>query len=107
MGRRCAGMRPGWKNRAVLLVLAGVAAQMQGAAVPAASIEGRSIRVEFNGQLHSRVIAKFDGKEVALGDFSPSESVTVNDNAIQDFALTSHKTQTVHDEFGRGNRLSL
>ena len=100
-------LRDRWTTCVILLILFGLTRQMGAAAGPAASIEGRSIRVEFDGRLHSRVIAKFDGKEIALGGFSPSESVTADGNPFQDFALTAHKTQTVRDEFGRGNRLSV
>jgi len=35
-----------------------------------AEADGRNIRIEFNGMLHSRVVAKFEGGEIAIGDFS-------------------------------------
>ena len=63
-------------------------------------IESKNIRVEFNSLLHSRVVAKFDGKEIPLGDFTPAEFVTSTNGTIQDFTQTSHKLE-------KGRRLSL
>ena len=57
--------------------------------------------------MHSRIVAKFDGKETALGDFGPSEFVMAGGAAVQDFNLTGHKVQNVRDELGRGRQLSL
>ena len=60
---------------------------------PAARVEGKEIRIEFDRNLHSRVIAKFAGKEIAMGGFSASEFITAGGRQIQDFALTEQ-----HDE---------
>ena len=34
-----------------------------------AQADGRNIRIEFNEMLHSRVVAKFEGREIAIGNF--------------------------------------
>ena len=47
------------------------------------SIETKNIRVEFDSVLHSRVVAKFDGKMIPIGDFGPSEFVTAAAAPIQ------------------------
>ena len=39
-------------------------------------IESKNIRVEFDSLMHSRIVAKFDGKATPVGDFGPSEFVT-------------------------------
>jgi len=57
------------------------------AAPPAASVDGKNIRIEFDASMHSRVIAKFDGKEIPVGDFAPSEFITVDGKPVQDFVL--------------------
>src|ERR1700727_2121625 len=44
---------------------------------PAARVEGKEIRIEFDRDLHSRVIAKFDGTEIAIGGTSASEFITI------------------------------
>src|SRR5262245_3229305 len=76
--------------------------------LPAAQIESANIRIEFNPMLHSRIVAKFDGKEVPLGAFGPSEFVTTgSDTTIRDFAQTTQKLESVRDERGRGRRLLL
>ena len=47
-----------------------------GAAPASVQVESANIRVEFDSLLHSRIVARFDGKETPLGDFVPSEFVT-------------------------------
>jgi alpha-galactosidase len=39
--------------------------------------------------MHSRVIAKFNGKEIPIGDFTPSEFITVDGKEVKDFTLTN------------------
>ena len=62
------------------------------------SIESKNIRVEFDSLLHSRIVAKFDGKATPVGDFGPSEFVTAAAAPIQNFNLTGHKVENVRDE---------
>ena len=59
------------------------------------------------GLLHSRIVAKFEGRATPVGDFGPSEFVNTAASPIQDFALSGHKQENVHDEFGHGRRLSI
>jgi alpha-galactosidase len=72
-----------------------------------AHVESANIRVEFDSLLHSRVLAKFDGKEIQLADFSPSEFVSTADSAIRDFQATSSKQENIRDKRGSGHRLSM
>jgi alpha-galactosidase len=76
-------------------------------AAPAIGIESKNIRVEFDSLLHSRIVAKFDGRATPLGDFVASEFVTTAASPIQDFKLSGHKVETVRDELGHGRRLSI
>ena len=57
--------------------------------------------------LHSRVVAKFDGKEIPIGDFAPSESITVGGKEIQDFTLHEVNHESVHDAMCTGQRVTL
>ena len=70
-------------------------------------IESKNIRVEFDSLMHSRIVAKFDGKATPVGDFGPSEFVTTAASPIQDFKLSGHKQENVRDELGHGRRLSI
>jgi alpha-galactosidase len=66
---------------------------------PAARVEGKEIRIEFDRDLHSRVIAKFDGTEIAIGGTSASEFITIASRPIKDFAISEH-----HEEHLDGTR---
>ncbi len=80
-----------------LMALPGFAAQ-------AVHVEGKNIRVEFNGAMHSRLIAVFGGRQRVIGDFTPSESIRVSGNEIKDFTLQRHTREPVHDRLGTGFR---
>src|SRR5579871_1351060 len=69
-----------------------------------AHIQGKNIRVEFDGKMHSRVVALFDGHERPLGDFTASETVRAGGQDISDFSLQSQKREVVHDTLGAGSR---
>jgi len=70
-------------------------------------VEGKNIRLEFNSSLHSRVLARFDGKDIALGEFRPSESITIDGAEMADFALNSRTQHNVRDALGSGRQTSL
>jgi alpha-galactosidase len=99
-------LKKSWK----LLVL-GLAVWLVSWSSPSASqraqADGKNIRVEFNESLHSRVVAKFGGKEIPIGDFTPSESVTVEGEEISNFKLDNVKRGSVHDALGSGQRVTL
>ena len=70
-------------------------------------IQGASLRIEFDHNLRSRVIARFDNKETTMGPFTASESVTAADKAWTEFPLTLQKHERVSDAFGKGERLTV
>ena len=70
-------------------------------------IQGASLRIEFDHNLRSRVVARFDNKETTMGPFTASESVTAADKTWTEFPLTSQKHERVSDAFGKGERLTL
>ena len=95
--------------RVLFIAVVAWSAQSQrlGAAPAGAQIESKNIRVEFNPQLHSRVVARFDGKEIPLGDFAASESLTAGGSTVRDFSETARKSEAVRDDRGPGHRLTL
>jgi alpha-galactosidase len=99
-------LRKSWKLLVVVLAV-WVASGSSPSAPKKAQVDGRNIRIEFDGMLQSRVVAKFDGKEIAIGDFAPSETITVAGNEIRDFSLRDVKRGSVHDAFGAGQRVTL
>ena len=89
------------KQHATALFLALIVTNLR-AAPAVTQIESKNIRIEFNSLLHSRVIARFDGKEIPLGDFASSESITADGSAVRDFTQTAQKSESIRDERGRG-----
>ena len=74
---------------------------------PVAQISDGRITVEFDGNLLSRVSATFDGKTMLLGDYSPSEYVTVAGNDLKLFPVAEHQESTVDDPIGKGKQLTI
>jgi alpha-galactosidase len=65
-------------------------------------IDGNNIRIEFTDQLHSRVIAKFDGEEIVVGNYAPSEYLIVGNEHMYDFGFVNRTSKSVNDDIGRG-----
>ena len=72
-----------------------------------AKVDGKNIRLEFDSKMHSRAIARFDGKEIVLGPFTASETVTIDGAEVTDFALSGSKQANVHDPLGAGKQTTL
>src|ERR1700735_611318 len=70
-------------------------------------IQGGKIRIEFDNNLRSRVVACFDKKETVLGPFTASETVTTSDKLWTAFLLTSQTHEHTKDNFGEGERLTV
>lgn len=64
------------------------------------------LRIEFDHNLHSRVVALVGRSPQFLTPFSASETVT-GARAWSDFPLTASRRERVTDAFGSGERLSL
>jgi alpha-galactosidase len=95
------------KVRLTVLFFALLVATAQPQRPRSTQIEAKNLRVEFNSLLHSRVVARFDGKETSLGEFGASEFITAGGQTIRDFTQTAQKSENVRDERGRGRRLTL
>ena len=70
-------------------------------------MDGKNIRIEFNNQLHSRVIAKFDNQTNVLGGFSPSEFITVSGKDVTNFLLQDQKITDIKNEAGNIKQLVI
>src|SRR4051794_35144654 len=70
-------------------------------------IQGGNIRIELDNRLRSRVIARFGKKEMLMGPFTASETVTTTDKAWAGFLLISQKQQRTKDTFGDATQLTV
>ncbi len=70
-----------------------------------AQIQSDHLRIEFDNNLRSRVVARFDNKETVMGPFTASETVTAAGNSWTRFVLDSQKHEHTKDAFGEGERL--
>ncbi|HET9320480.1 MAG TPA: alpha-galactosidase [Bryobacteraceae bacterium] len=73
----------------------------------AARVAGKNIRIEFDGAMHSRLVATLDAHERVVGDFAPSESIRISGNEITDFSLQEQTREPVHDSLGAGFRTMI
>jgi len=64
----------------------------------------KSIRIEFDRNLRSRVLSKSAGKWTPLGGFSPSETLTTGDSTLVNFSFIRRTTSSVSDSVGKGGR---
>ena len=90
---------------ALAFIIAGCDSDNVPERTPAAvTVAGDQIRVDFNDQLHSRIVSAVNGEERLMGRFSPSEYVVIGGTETTDFALVDHTTEAVDDEIGAGER---
>lgn len=70
-------------------------------------INGKKIKIEFDDNLNSRVIGKVCNKEVAVGDFGPSEIITVNGEKNYKFDYKSIDSHIIKDKIGTGQEYKI
>ncbi|HZR55652.1 MAG TPA: glycoside hydrolase family 36 protein [Terriglobales bacterium] len=70
-------------------------------------IQSANLRIEFDDNMRSRVVARFQGREVPLGAFSASETIKGNERSWYNFALASQTHERVTDNYGGGEKLTL
>ena len=74
---------------------------------PSAQIEGKNLRIEFDRNLRSRVIAHFEEKEIPLGPFAASERVTTTTGISAEFPFISQQSEHMKDNLGAAQRLTI
>jgi alpha-galactosidase len=70
-------------------------------------IQSSALQIDFDKNMHSRVVARLKGKEIPLGPFSASETIKGSDRSWSDFALASQSRERVTDNFGAGEKLTI
>jgi alpha-galactosidase len=70
-------------------------------------IQSSVLRIEFDRNLNTRVVALFGPSPKPVTPFSASETVAGIGRSWSDFALTSSHREAVTDVFGAGERLAL
>jgi alpha-galactosidase len=73
----------------------------------AARIQSPELRIEFDKNMRSRVVARLSGQDTPLGGFSASETLKGKEHSWDDFTLASQSQERVNDKFGGGEKLSL
>jgi len=104
-----ADMTVGFRSARWIALAFGLAA-LAFAAGPADSspqIQGEHLRIEFDQNLRSRVIARFDQRETTLGPFTDSETITAGKKVWGGFLLTSQKREKAKDAIGAYERLTV
>jgi alpha-galactosidase len=72
-----------------------------------ARIEAQGFRLEFDGQMRSRVVASLGGVETALGPYQASETLLTATGEVSAFALEGREERPVRDILGPGRRVVL
>jgi alpha-galactosidase len=92
-----------------LRIRGGVASITSTSPLPAGEprIESKVVRIEFDGQMRTRVTALFSGKVTVVAPWSLSESAEAAGVESRNFALESRTRERVSDEIGAGERLLL
>ena len=70
-------------------------------------IQSQDLCIEFDQNMHSRVIARLKGREIPLGPFSASETVSEKKHLWNDFAVDSQTRERITDVVGDGNKLTI
>ncbi|GAB4362930.1 MAG: alpha-galactosidase [Calditrichia bacterium] len=103
-------MKAKWSVIAVgilLLGLLGLAFLSCGTPTEAVRVEGKNIILEFNAQLHSRVLARFDGEPILVGDFQPTEYLSIAGKEIKDFQFLTRSKEDLTADKGPGKMFTI
>ena len=84
-----------------------LSARLYAADIAVASAEGRGLRIDYDAQLHSRVVALVDGVKIPIGPYSASESLSTSNGELRDFKFDGQAHEPVADAIGAGSRYHL
>ncbi|MFZ0390472.1 MAG: hypothetical protein WAN36_08425, partial [Calditrichia bacterium] len=73
----------------------------------AVKLQGKNIALHFDENMHSRVAANFSNHLTQLGEYTPSEYLTVSGDDITDFKFHNQSETSVQDEIGSGKQYTL
>ncbi len=105
MPRNRAGRRPVITTLLQLVLISWAVGRVS--AADGARVDGQNIRIEFDANMHSRVVKLLAGQESVIGDFSPSEFIRLSNRDITDFTLQAQKREPIRDQLGSGFRTIL
>jgi alpha-galactosidase len=107
--QHCATDRPWWAAAItiVLLLSSRPIAQIPEVPPSRAQIQNKSLIVQFDRGMRSRVVAQFGNKQTALGPFVVSESVASSGKSLELFHLFSEKSERIREGIGAGQRLTV
>jgi alpha-galactosidase len=67
-----------------------------------------ALKIEYDDQLRSRIVAKIHGADTPLGDFQASEFVVLHDDPIIDnFAFTQRRVSQIDGNMGVGTQVEI
>jgi alpha-galactosidase len=70
-------------------------------------IQSQRLRIEFDKNMRSRIVARMKGGEIPLGPFSASETVKGKEHSWYEFSVDSQTHERVADVFGGGEKLTV
>lgn len=72
------------------------------------TLQSGDLGIDFDAQLHSRIVNNHGLKQTILGDYQASEYLETSDGiTITDFAFIAKKTQAINDVLGNGQQTEL
>jgi len=72
------------------------------------TLQNGTLGIEFDSQLHSRIVSNESSKQTILGDFQASEYIETSDgNIISDFTYRDKKVEAINDLLGKGQQIEL
>src|SRR5579862_2381906 len=74
---------------------------------PIAQIEGKGLKIEFDRNLQSRIIANTETTPITLGPFAASETVKTATVVWKDFRFVSQQSEHVRDTIGAAEVLTV
>jgi alpha-galactosidase len=97
-----------WKGSLRRAALAGLLCTRIVPAPPSVvRIEAPNLAIEFDRRLHSRVVARFDGRQTVLTEFGSSEYLQAAGREIRDFNLRAVRRRATRDSLGAGRQVIL
>ena len=98
---------PTRRGLVALILAGGLCGSRAAAALDSAQVRGDGLRIEFDAQMRTRIVATLTGKDLVLGPFAPSETLQATTGECRDFALEHVAEEALADGFGPGRRVSV
>ncbi|MFZ1289902.1 MAG: glycoside hydrolase family 36 protein [Melioribacteraceae bacterium] len=70
-------------------------------------VENKSIEIDFNDSLYSKVISKIGAKKIILSDYSSSEYLMIDNKKISAFYFKDYKENPIESTLGKGREVVI